>query len=113
MLVEEGPTIATEGAELGAAGGFGRRLRALEPLVGTVITVPSVALAELTAGPVDPVWIDLEHGALGVADVQPLAIGSRAARAAALVRLRGPDDPALRRELANRTTEPVDAHVGV
>jgi 4-hydroxy-2-oxoheptanedioate aldolase len=56
-----------------------------------VITVPSVALAELTAGPVDFVWIDLEHGALGVADVQPLAIGSRAARAAVLVRLPGPD----------------------
>jgi 4-hydroxy-2-oxoheptanedioate aldolase len=79
--------IATEAVEGGAAGGFGRRLRSHEPLAGTVVTVPSVALAELAAGPVDFVWIDLEHGALGAAEVQPLAIACRAARAAVLVRL--------------------------
>jgi 2-dehydro-3-deoxyglucarate aldolase/4-hydroxy-2-oxoheptanedioate aldolase len=79
--------IGTQAGELGAAGGFGRRLRALEPMVGTVITVPSVGLAELTATAVDFVWIDLEHGALGIGDVQPLAVGARSARAAALVRL--------------------------
>jgi 4-hydroxy-2-oxoheptanedioate aldolase len=82
---------ATEGVQLGAAGGFGRRLRDLEPLIGTVVTVPGVGLAELTAGPVDFVWIDLEHGALGCADVQPLAIAARAARTAALVRLPSAD----------------------
>jgi 4-hydroxy-2-oxoheptanedioate aldolase len=70
-----------------AASRFGDRLRALEPLIGTLVTVPSVGLAELTAGRVDFVWIDLEHGALGVGDVQPLAIAATAARAAALVRL--------------------------
>jgi 4-hydroxy-2-oxoheptanedioate aldolase len=70
-----------------AAGCFGARLRALQPLIGTVVTVPDVGLAELTAGPVDFIWIDLEHGALGIGDVQPLAVGARAARAAALVRL--------------------------
>lgn len=76
---------ATQAAE--AAGSLGPRLRTRETLVGTVLTVPSVALAELTAEPVDFVWIDLEHGALGVADVQPLAIACRAAGTAALVRL--------------------------
>ena len=41
--------------------------------VGTVITLPDVALAELTASAVDFVWIDLEHGALDRGHVQPLA----------------------------------------
>jgi 2-keto-3-deoxy-L-rhamnonate aldolase RhmA len=78
---------ATEVVETEATWGFSRRLKAHESLVGTVVTVPSVGLAELTAGPVDFVWIDLEHGALGPAEVQPLAIAVRAARAAVLVRL--------------------------
>jgi 4-hydroxy-2-oxoheptanedioate aldolase len=71
-----------------------RRLSSLEPLVGTVVTVPGVALAELTAGPVDFVWIDLEHGALGGADVAPLAIAARAAGAASLARLPSAGAPA-------------------
>ena len=70
-----------------AAGRFGARVRALEPLVGTLVTVPNVGLAELTAGPVDFVWIDLEHGALGIGDVQGLAVAATAARSVALVRL--------------------------
>jgi 2-keto-3-deoxy-L-rhamnonate aldolase RhmA len=78
---------AREALEAGAIGSFGQRLKAREPLVGTVVTVPCVAMAELTAHPVDFVWIDLEHGTLGVAGVQPLAIACRAAGAAALVRL--------------------------
>jgi 4-hydroxy-2-oxoheptanedioate aldolase len=86
-LVVSGLAKATEVAEEHAAGGFDRRLRSHEALVGTVVTVPSVALAELLAEPVDFVWIDLEHGALGPGDIQPLAIAARAAGAAALVRL--------------------------
>lgn len=68
-------------------GGIGRRLRSREPLFGTVLTVHDVALAELVGEAVDFVWVDLEHGALGVADIQPLAVACRGARAAALVRL--------------------------
>jgi 4-hydroxy-2-oxoheptanedioate aldolase len=71
--------------------GLGRRLTSREPLFGTVVTVRDVALAESVAEAVDFVWIDLEHGALGVADVQPLAIACRAASAAALVRLPSAD----------------------
>jgi 2-keto-3-deoxy-L-rhamnonate aldolase RhmA len=63
--------------------------------VGTVVSLPDVALAEITASAVDFVWIDLEHGALSVRDVQPLAIAARAGGAASLVRLRSADDAAL------------------
>jgi 4-hydroxy-2-oxoheptanedioate aldolase len=87
--------IEKEAVQRDAAGGFGRRLRSREPLMGTVVTVPSVALAELVAEPVDFVWIDLEHGALGVADVQPLAVACRAADAIALVRLPCDDVPGI------------------
>jgi 2-keto-3-deoxy-L-rhamnonate aldolase RhmA len=73
---------------------FADRLRGGEPLLGTVLTLPDVALAELVAEPLDFVWIDLEHGALGAADVQPLAVAARAAGCAALVRLAGGDVPA-------------------
>ena len=66
---------------------FSTRLRGREPLFGTVLTLPGVALAELVAEPLDFVWIDLEHGALDAGDVAPLAVAARAARCAALVRL--------------------------
>jgi 4-hydroxy-2-oxoheptanedioate aldolase len=66
---------------------FDVRLRDRETVVGTAVTVPSVALAELVAAPLDFVWIDLEHGALGARDVLPLALAAQGARAAALVRL--------------------------
>lgn len=65
------------------------------PLAGTVVTLPDVALAELTASFADFVWIDLEHGALDVGDVPPLAIAARAGGAAAYARLRDPRDAAL------------------
>jgi 4-hydroxy-2-oxoheptanedioate aldolase len=81
--------------ERAAAGGFGRRLRSRDLLFGTVVTEPSVALAELVAESVDFVWIDLEHGALAAGDVKPLAIACRAARAAVLVRLPGADGAGL------------------
>jgi 4-hydroxy-2-oxoheptanedioate aldolase len=79
------------------SGAFRDRVTAAagRPLVGTVISVPDVGLAELTAAAVDFVWIDLEHGALSGRDVQPLAIAARSAGAAALVRLRAFDDVAL------------------
>jgi 2-keto-3-deoxy-L-rhamnonate aldolase RhmA len=68
---------------------FAARLRGGEALLGTVLTLPGVALAELVAEPLDFVWIDLEHGALDVAEVSPLAVAARAAGSAALVRLAG------------------------
>src|SRR5215212_2962230 len=63
--------------------------------LGTVITLPDVALAELTASAVDFVWIDLEHGALDSRDVQPLAIATRSAGADSFVRLSSASDPRL------------------
>jgi 2-keto-3-deoxy-L-rhamnonate aldolase RhmA len=66
---------------------FASRLRAREALIGTVISLPDAALAELAAAPFDFVWIDLEHGALGIRELQDLAIAVRAAGCAALVRL--------------------------
>jgi 2-keto-3-deoxy-L-rhamnonate aldolase RhmA len=75
--------------------GLRSRLSASEWLVGTVVTLPDVALAELSAGAFDFVWIDLEHGALGCADVQALAIAARAAGAASLVRVRDANDGAI------------------
>lgn len=64
-------------------------------IVGTVITLPDVGLAELTASAVDFVWIDLEHGALDRRDVQPLAIAARSAGADSFVRLSSAGDPVL------------------
>jgi 2-keto-3-deoxy-L-rhamnonate aldolase RhmA len=64
-------------------------------LIGTVVTLPDVGLGELTAAPVDFVWIDLEHGALAIRDVQPLAIAACAAGAAAFARVASCDDPAI------------------
>jgi 4-hydroxy-2-oxoheptanedioate aldolase len=72
---------------------FAARLHSRDPLLGTVLTLPVVALAELVAASLDVVWIDLEHGALDVRDVQPLAVASRAAGCAVLVRLPGFDCP--------------------
>ena len=71
------------------------RLSARELLVGTVLTLPDMALAELSASAFDFVWIDMEHGALGCADVPALAIAARAAGAASLVRVRAADDGAI------------------
>jgi 2-keto-3-deoxy-L-rhamnonate aldolase RhmA len=74
---------------------FAARLHARAPLLGTVLTLPVVALAELVAEPLDFVWLDLEHGALDARDVQPLAVAARAAGAAALVRLPSSECPRL------------------
>jgi 4-hydroxy-2-oxoheptanedioate aldolase len=72
---------------------FATRLRRHETVVGTVVTLPDIALAELTAEALDFVWIDLEHGCLGIAEIQPLAVAARAAGSAAIVRLPGLDHP--------------------
>jgi 4-hydroxy-2-oxoheptanedioate aldolase len=71
---------------------FRSRLVEAEPLLGTVVTLPDVGLAELSASAFDFVWIDLEHGALGVADIEPLAIAAHAAGTASLVRLSSAGD---------------------
>ncbi len=47
--------------------------------LGTVLSVADVALAESVATAFDLVWLDLEHGALTVADVQALTIAVQGA----------------------------------
>ena len=49
--------------------------------VGTVLSVPGALYAELLARHFDFVWIDLEHGALGPAEMQEAVIGVQAAGA--------------------------------
>jgi 2-keto-3-deoxy-L-rhamnonate aldolase RhmA len=55
--------------------------------IGTVLSLPGAALAELAGEALDFAWIDLEHGALGIGDVQAMAVGLAAAGCAAHVRL--------------------------
>lgn len=55
--------------------------------LGTVLSVPDAALAEIVCERFDFVWIDLEHGQLGARDAQTMAIAARAAGCPALVRL--------------------------
>src|SRR5690349_17793680 len=55
--------------------------------IGTVLSLPGAALAELAGAALDFAWIDLEHGALGLADVQAMAVGLAAAGCEAHVRL--------------------------
>jgi 2-keto-3-deoxy-L-rhamnonate aldolase RhmA len=64
-----------------------RRLETGERLLGTVLACGDPALAELVGARFDFAWIDLEHSALDVADVPPLALALSAAGCAALVRL--------------------------
>lgn len=68
-------------------GNFADRIRSGEILVGTVLSFPGTALTELASGPFDFVWIDLEHGALTVQEMQNMAIGAKATGCAALARL--------------------------
>jgi 4-hydroxy-2-oxoheptanedioate aldolase len=55
--------------------------------VGTVLSLPGCALAELAGLALDFAWIDLEHGALGLGDVQAMVVGLAAAGCAAHVRV--------------------------
>jgi 4-hydroxy-2-oxoheptanedioate aldolase len=66
---------------------FASLLRRAEKQVGTVVSSPDPVLAERLAESFDYLWIDLEHAALTVGDVQTLAIAARAGGAYALVRL--------------------------
>src|SRR5215218_4581675 len=59
--------------------------------IGTVLSLPGAALAELAGAALDFAWIDLEHGALGAGDVQDMAVGLAAAGCAAYVRLPSSD----------------------
>ncbi len=71
------------------------RIRRHEPLIGTVLSVPDAALAELVCERFDFVWIDMEHGQLGPREAQVMAIAARAAGCAPLVRLPRPDSELL------------------
>ncbi|HEX7299597.1 MAG TPA: aldolase/citrate lyase family protein [Solirubrobacteraceae bacterium] len=64
-----------------------RRLAAGERLLGTVLACRDPGLAELAGAHFDLAWIDLEHSALDIADVPPLALALTAARCDPLVRL--------------------------
>ena len=55
--------------------------------IGTVLSLPGAALAELAGAAFDFAWIDLEHGALGLGDMQAMAVGLAASGCAAHVRL--------------------------
>jgi 4-hydroxy-2-oxoheptanedioate aldolase len=55
--------------------------------LGTVLSVADASLAESAAAAFDLVWLDLEHGALTVADVQALAIAVQGAGREAHVRV--------------------------
>jgi 2-keto-3-deoxy-L-rhamnonate aldolase RhmA len=59
--------------------------------VGTVLSLPGAALAELAGAALDLAWIDMEHGALGLGDMQTMAVGLAAAGCAAHVRLASSD----------------------
>jgi 2-keto-3-deoxy-L-rhamnonate aldolase RhmA len=63
------------------------RIRAREWLVGTVVSSSDPLLAEQVASVFDFVWIDLEHSALSLRDVQMLAIAAEVGGAGVLVRL--------------------------
>lgn len=67
--------------------GFRERLGGSDILVGTVLSLPEVTLAELVCSPFDFVWIDLEHGAIDTRDIPALAVAAKAAQTAALVRV--------------------------
>jgi len=59
--------------------------------VGTVLSLPGAALAELAGSALDFAWIDLEHGALGLGEMQAMAVGLAAAGCPAHVRLPASD----------------------
>jgi 4-hydroxy-2-oxoheptanedioate aldolase len=59
--------------------------------IGTVLSFPGAALAELAGSALDFAWIDLEHGALSLGDMQAMAVGLAAAGCAAHVRLPASD----------------------
>ncbi len=87
-MSHDGAGVREDGAR--PAPRFVDRLRAGERLLGTMISISDLMLAELVCGAFDFVWIDVEHGALGAQHIPDLCIAARAAGAAALVRLPDP-----------------------
>lgn len=71
------------------------RLCAGERMVGTFLSTGDPVFAELAADAVDVVVIDLEHGALGLPEMQTVAIAARAGGAQVMVRLPSGDSEAL------------------
>jgi 4-hydroxy-2-oxoheptanedioate aldolase len=67
----------------------------MRPQVGTFISVPNIALAEALGSAFDVLIVDLEHGAVGIAETQALIIAIQRHGAAAYVRVARPDDPRL------------------
>lgn len=63
------------------------RIAAGERMLGMVVACGDPALAEMLAMHLDFLWIDLEHSALDIKDVQSLSIAARASGAAAIVRV--------------------------
>jgi 4-hydroxy-2-oxoheptanedioate aldolase len=63
--------------------------------IGTVLALGDAAAVELTAAPLDLVWIDLEHGALDVRDVQVAAIAAQSTGCTVHVRLPASDNDRL------------------
>lgn len=57
------------------------------PRIGTFIAVPDIVLAEAIAGFFDPLVVDVEHGAIDVAEAQRLMIAIQGRGAQALVRV--------------------------
>jgi len=63
--------------------------------IGAVLSLSGASYAELLARHLDFVWIDLEHSALGPADMQDAMIGVAAAGASAYVRVPRGSSPAV------------------
>jgi len=71
--------------------GLRARLRRGDRLVGTTLSMPGAAFAELAAAPWDLVWVDLEHGALGIGELRDVVVGVTAAGSSALARIPADD----------------------
>src|SRR5262249_60340826 len=91
-------TTTTRGTT-GMTGRFRTRLRAGETLLGTMVTLPTPAVAEILAGiGFDWLFIDGEHGPLETADILAIlqAVGSRAS---CVVRVPATEEAAIQRGL--------------
>lgn len=78
---------------------FRARLRDRERLLGTMVTLPSAATAEILAGVgFDWLFIDAEHGPLETADILGIlqAVGDKAA---CVVRVSAPDEVSIKKAL--------------
>ena len=76
-------------------GGFRDRLCAGDRLVGTFVSTPDGALAELLGEAFDVVVVDLEHSAIGLGDMQAIAIAAQGRGSAVLARVPGADSELL------------------